>query len=82
MGRSWSYDENELDLWCKKHKVELTIEFNKQKDNHVYVKTIAKIGSRRKTILDIETKYPLNDNEILSLLIQTIRDKKLRSIGI
>jgi hypothetical protein len=83
-GRTWEGNENELDRFCKKHKLTLTIEYlsgSKDSDNYAFTETkvLDRLGNK---IIDKRDFYPLSDSEILYLLKNFFRDKKISDLGI
>jgi hypothetical protein len=79
-GKVWSGEENDLDKFCRKNKLELVIEYHTNKEtNSVYCSTRVrdKLGNY---ILNEDTPYPYSDKEVLDMIRWSFRNKNLKII--
>lgn len=93
-GKDWSQNENDLDKFCKIHKLTHIVEYevNRMCGSHlsaphldegeVYCKTqVLKEGNGMKHyIVDLATQYPVSDEYVLLQLKNYFRNKKINEL--
>lgn len=70
-----------LNQFCKLHKIDLSISYEKDKDNNrIMVEVIAVCRVTKQRILYRYDKYPRCDDDLLSELKEIVRERKIMEI--
>lgn len=84
-GKEWDFEENELDIFIKKHNLSLEISYETHENvrwndpNKVYFVVIVK-NNTGDILIEFSSEKPLGDSQVLGRIKEFIREQKINKL--